>query len=204
MSLCGLGPTCDEFASKDEIPLDVTFNQMSGAIGSLLLIWSGIEKAARDDVIRFYGFLPPKAHGIKAVIRTWESAVVEAQPSETLCPLLAATLRLRLQGQLDIRNGICHGLIGIMGSVGDAPAALSWELNGVKHSISWEELQSSLGWLSKIPFAFSMISDPAFGPPGLQGGRHNREPGMVAGRVGSAPAVTATARGNALCQRNLC
>lgn len=53
------------------MPVDVTFNQMSGAIGSLLLIWSGIEKAARDEAIRFYGLLPPKAHGIKAALRTW-------------------------------------------------------------------------------------------------------------------------------------
>ncbi|RYY23235.1 MAG: hypothetical protein EOP62_20850 [Sphingomonadales bacterium] len=141
--------------------MDVTFNQMSGAIGSLILIWSRIEGSARDDVVRLLEFLPAKAHGIKAVIGTWEDAVVEAQPTGTLCALLAATLRSQLQGQLDIRNGICHGLIGIMGSVGDAPAALSWELNGQMHSISWEELQSSLGWLSKIHFAFSMISNPA-------------------------------------------
>lgn len=71
MSLSGLGPTCHEFSKRDEMPVDVTFNQMSGAIGSLLLIWSGIEKAARDEAIRFYGLLPPKAHGIKAALRTW-------------------------------------------------------------------------------------------------------------------------------------
>lgn len=161
LGLCGLGRTCPEFSKWDETPLDVTFNQMSGAIGSLILLWSRIERSARDDVVRLLGCLPSKAHGIKAVIGTWEGAVVEAQPPDTLRSLLAATLRLQLQGQLDIRNGICHGLIGIMGSVGDSPAALSWELNGSKHSISWEELQSSLGWLSKIPFAFSMISNPA-------------------------------------------
>ena len=142
------------------MPTDVTFNQMSGAIGSLILLWSRIERSARDDVDRLLGFLPAKAHGIKAVIGTWEDAVVEAQPADTLCALLAATLRSQLQGRLDMRNGICHGLIGIMGSVGDTPATLSWELNGLKQSISWEELQSSLGWLSKIHFAFSMISNP--------------------------------------------
>lgn len=141
--------------------MDVTFNQMSGAIGSLILIWSRIERSARDDVVRLLGFLPAKAHGIKGAIGTWEAAVVEAQPADTLCVLLAETLRSQLQGQLDIRNGICHGLIGIMGSVGDASAALSWELNGQKHSISWEELQASFGWLSKIHFAFSKISNPA-------------------------------------------
>jgi len=156
-----------KFASRDENPLDVTFNQMSGAIGSLILIWSRIERSARDDVVRLLGFLPARAHGIKGVIGTWEDAVVEAQPADTLCVLLAATLRSQLQGRLDIRNGICHGLIGIMGSVGEAPATLSWELNGLKQSISWEELQSSLGWLSKIHLAFSIISNPALDRPGL-------------------------------------
>lgn len=160
LSLCGLGPTCHEFASKDEIPLDVTFSQMSGAIGSLLLIWSGIEKAARDEVIRFYGFLPPKAHGIKAVLRTWEGTVNEAQPAETLCSLLAATLRSQLEGPLNVRNGICHGLIGISAAVDDSPAQLRWEMNDQKHSVSWDDLQTSLRWLSKIRFAFSMISNP--------------------------------------------
>lgn len=163
LGLCGLGPTCDEFASMEEISLDVTFNQMSGVIGSLLLIWSGIEKAARDEVIRFYGFLPPKAHGIKAVLRTWEGTVNEAQPAETLCSFLAATLRSQLEGPLDVRNGICHGLIGISAAVDDAPAKLRWEMNDRKHSITWDELQTSLRWLSKIRFAFSMIANPALG-----------------------------------------
>lgn len=141
--------------------MDVTFNQMSGAIGSLLLIWSGIEKSARDEVIRFFGFLPPKAHGIKAVFGTWESTVVEAQPADTLCSLLAATVRSQLQAPLDIRNGICHGLIGISAAVDNTPATLRWEINDQMHSITWDELQSSLRWLSKIRFAFSMISSPA-------------------------------------------
>ena len=60
------------------MPTDVTFNQMSGAIGSLILLWSRIERSARDDVVRLLGCLPAKARGIKAVIGTWEGAVVEA------------------------------------------------------------------------------------------------------------------------------
>jgi hypothetical protein len=66
------------------MPLDVTFHQMSGAIGSLILVWSRIERSARDDVVRLLGFLPAKAHSIKAVIRTWEGAVVQAQSPDTL------------------------------------------------------------------------------------------------------------------------
>lgn len=160
-NLCGRGPSYLALAGKDENPLDVTFNQMTGAIGSLIRLWSRIERSARDDVARLLGDPPAGAHGIKAAIRTWESAVVKAQPTDTLCALLAATLRSQLQEQLDIRNGICHGLIGIMGSVGYATAELSWELNGLKRSISWEELQSSLQWLSTIRLVFSAISNPA-------------------------------------------
>lgn len=81
------------------------------------------------------------------------------QPETSLRPILAKTLRAKIQEPLDIRNGICHGLIGISAASEHMPAALHWEINGEKHSISWEELQTTLGWLSKIRWAFSIISN---------------------------------------------
>jgi len=46
------------------------------------------------------------------------------------------------------------------------PAQLHWELNGEKHSISWEDLQKCFGWLSRLPRAISIISDPSLDRPG--------------------------------------
>lgn len=148
---------------------NVNFDKISASLGSLLLLWASIERAARDEVIAVYGHLPKSSHGIAATLRTWEATVVERQPATSLCPSLATTLRADLQGPLDIRNGLCHGLDGISAAQGDAPATLRWEMNGRKHSISWEELQASFGWLSKVRSAFSIISSPSLERLGSRG-----------------------------------
>ncbi|PTE15351.1 hypothetical protein C5F44_05995 [Fuscovulum blasticum DSM 2131] len=33
-----------------------------------------------------------------------------------------------------------------------------WEINDKERSITWQELQAMFRWLSKVPFALSMIS----------------------------------------------
>lgn len=95
--------------------------------------------------------------------------MIERQPATSLCPSLASTLRSRLQGPLYIRNGLCHGLEGISAAQEYTPATLRWEMKGTKHSISWEELQASLNWLSKVRFAFRVISNPSLDRPGSRG-----------------------------------
>ena len=59
---------------------DVTFEQISGSLGSLLLLWAAIERQARQEVARVNdGILPRSAFGISAVLTAWE-AVVDAVP----------------------------------------------------------------------------------------------------------------------------
>lgn len=146
--------------------MDITYDKISGSLGSLLLVWSMVEKSVRDEVIRFHGFLPPRAYGIAAALRSWESSVFAAQPATSLSPLLATTLRGQLQGPLDIRNGLCHGLVGISAANEKMPAQLHWELNDEKHSICWDDLQACLGWLSRMPRALWIISNPSLERPG--------------------------------------
>lgn len=138
--------------------LGVTYDRMSGAVGSLLLVWAGIERSARNEVIQAYGGLPKSAHNISGLLRTWESTVIAGHPAASLCPSLAKVLHAKLQGPLAVRNGICHGLIGVWAAGEDRTAALHWEINGKQHAIEWHELQASLAWLSKIRGAFSIIS----------------------------------------------
>lgn len=139
---------------------DVTFEQISGSLGSLLLLWAKIERLARDEVAQIHGgCLPKSAYGIAAVLNAWEAAVVAARPEVPLRALLAATLRAQLQEPLNVRNGICHGLVGISSTHGGRPATLIWEINDVKRGITWEELQATFAWLSKVPFAISTISN---------------------------------------------
>lgn len=135
----------------------------------MLLIWARIEHAAREEVIRIHGSLPKSAHGIAALLKCWENTVIERLPSTSLCPPLATKLRADLQGPLDIRNGLCHGLIGIQTAQGEEPAKLFWQINGNEHSISWQEMQASFGWLAKIPRAFSIISNPSLERIGSRG-----------------------------------
>lgn len=149
----------DDVEIRGRTTLEVNYDRISASLGSLLLVWSQLEKSFRDEVIRFHGSLPPRAHGIAAVVRTWESAVIAAQPASSLCPSLATIVRCQLQGPLDMRNGLCHGLVGISAANKQVPAQLHWELNGEKHSISWEDLQKCFGWLSRLPRAISIISD---------------------------------------------
>lgn len=139
---------------------DVSFEQIRGSLGSLLLLWSAIERAAREEVARAHdGQLPKSAHGIAAVLNAWEAAVVARQDASSLRILLASTLRAQLQDPLDIRNGVCHGLVGLSAAYGNRPATLTWELNDVKRGITWDELQAAFSWLSKVPFAIGIISN---------------------------------------------
>lgn len=125
-----------------------------------MLLWAAIERSARDDLVRVNAGKVTKAHGIAAVLRMWEGTVVKAHPASSLGPALARAFRARLQGPLDIRNGICHGLTGISAAGDKTPAMLWWEINDQKKAISWEDLQTELCWLSKARFGFAIISDP--------------------------------------------
>lgn len=85
---------------------DVTYEQISASLGSLLLLWAAIERSARNEVARIYGgCLPKSAYGIAAVLNAWEAAVIATRPEAPLRALLASTLRTELQEPLSIRNG---------------------------------------------------------------------------------------------------
>ncbi len=139
---------------------NVSFEQIRGSLGSLILLWSKIERAARDEVASAHdGQLPKSAYGIAAVLNAWEAAVRDAQNASPLRTLLALTLRTQLHHPLDIRNGVCHGLVGLSAAYDNQPATVTWELNDKTHSITWQELQVNFAWLSKVPFAIKMISN---------------------------------------------
>jgi hypothetical protein len=146
---------------------EVSIDQLKGSLGNLLLLWSRIERTSRDVVTRAHdGKFPKSGHGIAAVLNAWEASVAEGQPASSFRVLLASTLRAQLKEPLEIRNGVCHGLIGLSASQCNQPATLTWELNDERRSVSWEELQSLFGWLSKMPFAISMISKLPSEEPG--------------------------------------
>jgi hypothetical protein len=147
----------------------VSYEQIQGSLGSLSLLWSAIERAAREEVARAHdGQLPKSAHGIAAALKAWEVTVAGGQDASPFSALLASTLRAQLHDPLDIRNGVSHGLVGLSSSQVNRPATLTWELNEERRSITWDELQATFSWLSKVPSAIRIISNSH---PGKLGSR---------------------------------
>lgn len=73
--------------------MDVSYERIGGSLGSLLLLWTAIERSAREEVVRVHKCLPKSAHGIAAVLKCWESTVKDAQDLTTLGSLVAEALR---------------------------------------------------------------------------------------------------------------
>lgn len=139
---------------------DITFEQISGSLASLLLLWAAIERQARKEVSAVHGgSLPRSAYGIAAVLNAWVTSVSTRESGGSLRASLASVLRDQLQEPLNLRNNLCHGLIGISSADSVHPATLKYKSNNVERSATWGELQATLGWLSKVPFAVSMISN---------------------------------------------
>lgn len=138
---------------------EVTYDKMSAALGSLLLLWARIEKSVRQEVERRNdGCLPKSAYRVSGAFEAWREAMLADRTRGPLIGRLACKLYQRLQAPLAVRNGLCHGLRGVSSSGDGRVPALTWELNGVCRSASYQELQRSFEWLSKVPSAIAAIS----------------------------------------------
>ena len=144
---------------------EVTYHQMQSALGSLLLIWSTIERTLRNELAAMHGgTLPKSAHGLASILNAWEARLVEARMTRPLQAALASEIRARLQRPLEIRNGVCHGLLGISAKFDGRPAGIEWDLNGKRESITCDELQEIFTWLSMAPRAILILSGVAAEP----------------------------------------
>lgn len=151
---------------------------MKATVGSLLLLWSEVERAARQQVAAANGGdLPKSAYGLAAALNAWQATATRPEAEGLLGNGLAKGLRMRLQFPLDIRNGICHGLVGISAAFHSHPASLTWEIGEKRHSLAWDEMQEVLRWLSKVPAALSIIGNPERdkGASRMQDTTENRE-----------------------------
>lgn len=137
----------------------VTYDQMKGAIGSLLLLWASVERTARETVSQARGgTMPRSAQSISGLLNTWEVTIANDRSFRPFHAMLASRIRAQLQGPLSIRNGLCHGLVGVSAAYGGEPAKLYWEVRGKQSSITWDEIQPILSWLARLPRAMTMLS----------------------------------------------
>src|SRR6056297_1842220 len=97
--------------SKPSTPLmttrskEVTFLQMKEAIGTLLFLWSDIEKALGAAIRKLNrGKLPKSAHGISASLRAWAELVAVAADGRARHLQDTQRLTLHLKQALVVRN----------------------------------------------------------------------------------------------------
>lgn len=156
----------------------VTMEQMRGAVGSLLLLWSQIERELADslDALHHDGRDKP-THGIARTLNLWSHEMQKRKGQRVLAAQLQDLVEAHLREALSVRNLVCHGLIGITARIrnADEEAHLTVELGDVTRNLSWTELQTMFEWMSRARFlirdltAAVLATDPLHGDKLLQG-----------------------------------
>ena len=137
----------------------VTYERICGTVASLLFLFASIENEAREVVCKAGSSKDlTKVFGARGVLLVWKTLLQkdrEARPEEAL---LAERLWAQIQEPLNVRNGICHGLIGASAEWREVPATLCWRGKDGTISLTYDELQDMFAWLSRIPQAMAMVS----------------------------------------------
>lgn len=150
--------------AEDQKPEPVSFVEMKASVGSILFLWSSIERelAKRIETLGS-GANKNGAHTIAQKIARWESLQAAVSVDRPEHHALLQEIRERLNGALEIRNRIAHGVIGItadpFGYRGDAH--LETELNGEKRKHTYPELEQSMRILSHLVWAIGSLSEAA-------------------------------------------
>lgn len=129
----------------------ITFDQMKGTIGSLLYLWSGIEKSLNVAIENLHGEnVPRSVHGIRRSIDVWSLAIKQTDQTSTLRADLCDRLVKMLKEALVIRNLVCHGLIGISARlhIDDPEAHLKVQLGDDMRLLTWHQLDEMFSWMS--------------------------------------------------------
>ena len=137
---------------------------MSGAIGSKLFLWCGIEKALEVALLAQHGGQMPKGHhGIRSRILLWSSQILEVGEQRPLQRQVCGVVVSHLEQSLDLRNLICHGLIGVSAShtPNDPEAHLTVERAKVQRKIYWGDLQPMFAWMSRAPYTIEDLTAAA-------------------------------------------
>jgi hypothetical protein len=142
----------------------VTFVEMEASVGSILFLWSSIEREITKRVEELDdGQSRTRAHTLAQKIARWESLQASVCTERPEHQDLLMEVRTRLMMALELRNRISHGLIGItadpFGNRGDAH--LETELNGEKRKHARSDLEHVMRILSHMAWAIGSLSDAA-------------------------------------------
>lgn len=142
----------------------VSFVEMKASVGSILFLWSSVERelAAQIDTLDG-GSKKNGVHTLSQKIARWENLQSPASEERPEHEVLLRKVRERLTRALDIRNRIAHGLICITADRYEynGEASLTTELNGETRILSHAELDHSMRVLSQLVWAIRSLSDAA-------------------------------------------
>jgi hypothetical protein len=147
----------------------VTFEQMKGAVGTLLYLWSGIERELAVAIRKQPGNERPC--GISRSLDVWSQQVALSGEHRPLQTQLCDRALNRLRDALVVRNLVCHGLIGIaaQGYHGSDDAYITVELGADRRILTWQELQAMFKWLSHMKFLISVLTSAAMQENAVRG-----------------------------------
>lgn len=145
----------------------VSFEQMKGAVGSLIFLWSQIERELAEslDALQIEGS-SKSAHGIARRLDLWSNQIKSRSGQRELASRLTDVLAAHLRDSLSVRNLICHGLTGISAKIHSEgkDARLTVELGDIRRSLTWTELQIMFGWMSRVRWLIRDLTTASLEP----------------------------------------
>ncbi|WP_156022755.1 hypothetical protein [Thioclava dalianensis] len=150
----------------------VSFEQMKGAIGSLIFLWSQIERELAEslDALQIKGSGSSKpAHGIARRLDLWSGQIQPRNGQRELASRLIDVLVSHLREALSARNLVCHGLIGITAKIHPQgnEAHLTVELGDIRKKLTWTELQIMFRWMSRAHWLIRDLTTASLEPDHL-------------------------------------
>lgn len=142
----------------------ITLEQMKGAVGSLVFLWSDIERALRAAIqTELFAGNRKSVHLISQALHVWSERVLLAGAGRSLQSELCQRLTILLKEALVVRNLVCHGLIGYSADLPDRSqvAHLRVELGADSRVLTWDELQAMFQWLSQSGWLISDLTRAA-------------------------------------------
>ena len=123
----------------------VSIDQMKAAIGTLIILWSGIERELTESIrsLDVDGTAPP-AHGISRRLDLWSSLVLRGATGRARQTQLCHSLGKYLKDALVVRNFVCHGIVGIQAQFYEScpEAHLTAELGNERRILTLSELSA--------------------------------------------------------------
>lgn len=157
----------DYRVSMTERGEQISFDQMKGTIGGLLMLWSDIERSLNVAVEALLpGERARSVRGISRSLDAWSEQVMLGGPDRRLQTDLCRRLVGMLKEALVVRNFVCHGLNGISAQGGRANvvAHLRVELGDEKRIITWHEFQAMFVWMSRGKWLIEDLTAAALEP----------------------------------------